>query len=96
MNCPACQHDNPQGSRFCLECGSAFGLRCPSCDAELPATARFCNECGAATDAPAAKASPAERAAPDPRAYTPKHQAYCTERGADAEAARLGAKLAAL
>jgi len=47
MQCPQCQHQNPDGSKFCLECGPAFGARCAQCAAELPARATFCNECGA-------------------------------------------------
>ncbi len=48
MRCPACQHDNPDRARFCLECGASFSMRCLSCNAELPSKARFCLECGAA------------------------------------------------
>ncbi len=77
MPCPSCGHANPEGSRFCLECGHGLGLACASCGAELPPDARFCNQCGtaaspaapvAADDAPTAR----ERT---PREYTPKHLA---------------------
>ena len=31
MNCAACQHENPDGSAFCEECGARFERRCPAC-----------------------------------------------------------------
>jgi class 3 adenylate cyclase len=79
MNCPACAHQNPSDSRFCLECGASLAVRCGSCDAELPAGAKFCNQCGTATapmpaTSSGAVAAPAEPAR-DPRAYTPAHLA---------------------
>ena len=48
MQCPKCQHDNPSGAKFCLECGTALARRCPSCQAELTPAMKFCGECGAA------------------------------------------------
>ncbi len=70
MICPACQHENPAGSRFCFECGAGLATPCAQCGAELPAAVRFCNQCDASTS----------EAAPDrpdraPREYTPKHLA---------------------
>jgi class 3 adenylate cyclase/tetratricopeptide (TPR) repeat protein len=77
MRCRACQGENPEGARFCNQCGEALRAGCPSCGAENPPRARFCNECGAALGgAPAAR--PAESPAPrerDPRDYTPGHLA---------------------
>src|SRR5262249_3628050 len=70
VNCPSCNHSNPGGSRFCLECGSSFVLRCAHCSTELPPSAKFCNTCGQ----PIARGGPAS-ARPDPRSYTPKHLA---------------------
>jgi class 3 adenylate cyclase/tetratricopeptide (TPR) repeat protein len=69
MNCTACGHESPPGSKFCLECGRAFAARCAQCGADLPPTAKFCNECGQRT---AAQATPPER---EPASYTPKHLA---------------------
>ena len=47
MQCPKCQHDNPSGAKFCLECGTALARRCPHCQADLASSAKFCGECGA-------------------------------------------------
>ena len=46
MKCPNCQFENPQGSKFCLECGIKMELKCPNCGQALPDEAKFCNECG--------------------------------------------------
>lgn len=46
MKCPDCQSENPENSRFCLECGQRMELRCLECGTVLPLGAKFCNECG--------------------------------------------------
>jgi class 3 adenylate cyclase/tetratricopeptide (TPR) repeat protein len=46
VNCPNCQHANPDGAKFCLNCGQALALTCPRCGAGLPAGSRFCSNCG--------------------------------------------------
>src|SRR4030095_10131692 len=61
--CSACEHHNPFGSRFCLECGTPLGPRCPRCGADLPPAARFCHSCGAWA------------LAAGPRSYTPRYRA---------------------
>ena len=70
--CPSCRHDNPPGSRFCLDCGHRLASACPSCGAELPGGSKFCNQCGA-TVAGQPGALPPRFGSPD--AYTPKHLA---------------------
>jgi hypothetical protein len=49
--CSNCGHKNPDGVKFCQECGSplaeAGSKHCTSCGAELAAGTRFCGECGA-------------------------------------------------
>lgn len=58
--CSQCGHENPEGTKFCQECGGKLGVSktgCPSCGAENPAGVKFCQECGtklAAAAAPAA------------------------------------------
>ncbi len=46
MKCPKCRSENPEGSKFCLECGKKMELECPNCGNSLPTKAKFCNECG--------------------------------------------------
>ena len=46
MQCPECQFENPEGSKFCLGCGKELEQKCPQCEKELPAGAKFCNACG--------------------------------------------------
>jgi class 3 adenylate cyclase len=72
VRCSTCQHDNPDGSKFCLQCGAGLGVRCGGCGVELPSGARFCNQCGARLAAAPAAAAARVRS---PRDYTPKHLA---------------------
>ncbi|MBQ9953826.1 MAG: zinc ribbon domain-containing protein [Eggerthellaceae bacterium] len=49
--CPSCGWDNPEGTKFCQECGSPVGKAaasfCSSCGVELASGTRFCGSCGA-------------------------------------------------
>jgi predicted ATPase/class 3 adenylate cyclase len=45
--CPNCGAENPEGKRFCGDCGNALALRCSACDALNPPGKRFCGDCGA-------------------------------------------------
>src|SRR5262245_22679146 len=69
MECPRCQHENPQGARFCEECATPLARTCSSCGIILSATAKFCHACahpiavGAGTPARSLDS------------YTPKHLA---------------------
>ncbi|MGD2164144.1 MAG: adenylate/guanylate cyclase domain-containing protein [Anaerolineae bacterium] len=47
MECPECATDNPEGGKFCLDCGARLALSCPQCETSLPPRAKFCLECGA-------------------------------------------------
>ena len=50
--CSQCGHENPEGTKFCQECGSRLqaeeptSVFCPSCGKENPAGTRFCGDCG--------------------------------------------------
>jgi predicted ATPase/class 3 adenylate cyclase/regulation of enolase protein 1 (concanavalin A-like superfamily)/ribosomal protein L40E len=46
MKCPKCNNDNPDGAKFCMECGENLENLCPKCGAKLPPEAKFCLECG--------------------------------------------------
>jgi len=71
VKCPGCQHENPTGSSFCLECGARLGLTCASCGADLPARSKFCNKCGT----PVATEPAIQPRFTSPESYTPKHLA---------------------
>jgi len=69
MQCPKCQHENPEGSKFCLECGTKIEVKCPHCGKVLPKEAKFCNECGEDLKEP--KEAPLVDFE-QPQSYTPK------------------------
>src|SRR5215467_4039699 len=48
MTCPRCQADNPDGTRFCGQCGTALVVACAACGAANPPAHKFCGQCGAA------------------------------------------------
>jgi class 3 adenylate cyclase/tetratricopeptide (TPR) repeat protein len=58
MRCPRCATENPEGQRFCGNCGSALAAMCPSCGSTNPPGQRFCGSCGTQL-APASDARPA-------------------------------------
>ncbi len=68
MTCPSCRSDQPEGARFCNQCGTALQPVCAACGTELPPGSRFCNSCGTPTDgrpaAPAPTAGASRAAAP--------------------------------
>ncbi|MFH1243260.1 MAG: adenylate/guanylate cyclase domain-containing protein [Pseudomonadota bacterium] len=46
MKCLKCQFDNPEGMKFCGECGAKLEKICPDCNFSNPANFKFCGECG--------------------------------------------------
>ena len=45
--CPDCNHMNPEGVKFCQECGAKLGAgSCAGCGSPLTPGTRFCGECG--------------------------------------------------
>jgi class 3 adenylate cyclase/predicted ATPase len=48
MRCASCGGGNPEGAKFCEECGTPFVRICPSCGQQARPTAKFCPECGTA------------------------------------------------
>ena len=69
MTCPRCQTNNPEGTRFCGQCGTALVVVCSACRAANPPAHKFCGQCGKALAASSATRFHA------PAAYTPKHLA---------------------
>lgn len=66
MRCPHCDFDNPEGMKFCGECGSALKNRCLQCGFENPPRFKFCGECGSPLTAPKPSEPVAETPAPPP------------------------------
>src|SRR5215468_11190918 len=48
MECPSCGAVNPDGKKFCGDCGTPLPTRCATCGAENPPGKKFCGDCGAA------------------------------------------------
>ena len=48
MRCSSCGSNNPDGKRFCADCGSELNEPCPKCGSENPIGKKFCGDCGAA------------------------------------------------
>ncbi|HZB02322.1 MAG TPA: adenylate/guanylate cyclase domain-containing protein [Actinomycetota bacterium] len=46
MACPKCGSENPEGQRFCGNCGAALAAICASCGSSNPPGQRFCGSCG--------------------------------------------------
>ncbi len=61
MQCANCPHNNPEGARFCAQCGANLGFACRSCGAAVVAGQKFCSGCGQ----PLAAAEPGARPAAD-------------------------------
>jgi class 3 adenylate cyclase/tetratricopeptide (TPR) repeat protein len=77
MHCPSCGFENPEGLKFCNECGTPLLARCAQCGFANQPQAKFCGECGAALSSPV-RASTTPPLAPRPHiplTYTPGHLA---------------------
>jgi class 3 adenylate cyclase/tetratricopeptide (TPR) repeat protein len=46
MQCPKCQFQNPDGLKFCNDCGQKLTIVCPSCQSVNQPGSKFCGECG--------------------------------------------------
>ncbi|MFW6052706.1 MAG: adenylate/guanylate cyclase domain-containing protein, partial [Desulfosalsimonas sp.] len=68
MKCPRCSFENPDGAKFCVECGSRQTAACPKCGHSNSPGFKFCSECGQTLDEPA---KPPNSSAP--RSDTPNH-----------------------
>jgi class 3 adenylate cyclase/tetratricopeptide (TPR) repeat protein len=61
MRCFKCGSDNPQGLKFCNQCGAAFKALCSKCGFENVPGSRFCGECGASLNSAETTSTSAER-----------------------------------
>lgn len=46
MICSACQSTNPEGAKFCNNCGTRLPVGCPNCGHANQPGSKFCNNCG--------------------------------------------------
>ncbi len=46
MVCPNCGNDNPEGAKFCNECGNPLSVSCLNCGHQNQPGSKFCSECG--------------------------------------------------
>jgi class 3 adenylate cyclase/tetratricopeptide (TPR) repeat protein len=77
MRCPSCGFENPEGLKFCNDCGAPLRMPCAQCGFANQPQAKFCGECGAAL-LPQAKVSSSPSVTPrppTPLSYTPTHLA---------------------
>ena len=75
MPCPRCQTVNPEGAKFCQNCGQALQRKCPNCGTMNAPEAKFCMNCGwnlAPTASPVAPAAPPTRPVDRFQQYIPK------------------------
>jgi hypothetical protein len=68
MQCPSCGFANPEGMKFCGECGIALQNLCPQCGFENPLQFKFCGECGTSLTQQIPDTVPTPSLA-----YTPQH-----------------------
>jgi len=88
-SCRFCAHANPEGAKFCNDCGSPLHLKpCPHCEAITDVSAADCHQCGAPFVAGAVAEASAESgqrsiaddatgAAPEIRPHIPESLAAC-------------------
>src|SRR5712691_11708301 len=70
MRCGSCDFENPEGLKFCNECGTALRRRCTQCGFTNAPQAKFCGECGTTLSPQSSVPS-----AHPPVSYTPSHLA---------------------
>jgi class 3 adenylate cyclase/tetratricopeptide (TPR) repeat protein len=77
MHCPSCGFENPEGLKFCNECGAPLRMPCAQCGFANQPQAKFCGECGDAllSQARASTPLPLARRSHAPLSYTPGHLA---------------------
>jgi class 3 adenylate cyclase/tetratricopeptide (TPR) repeat protein len=71
MLCSKCGAENPDGKKFCGDCGAALENRCTQCGADNPTGKRFCGDCGAALPAPSTRTQSSSPARPTAEVHAP-------------------------
>jgi class 3 adenylate cyclase len=71
MHCSMCGAENPEGKKFCGDCGAALENHCPQCGAENPTGKRFCGDCGAALEANVTRTQSSSPALPTAEGRSP-------------------------
>jgi len=61
-----CGAENPDGLKFCNECGAPLKRRSGKCGFENAPTAKFCGECAASLSAPIGGPEPSQKSASAP------------------------------
>jgi len=77
MQCSSCGFENPEGLKFCTECGTSFKRRCGQCGFANAPQAKFCGECGTPLTGQSStpRLSSQTPSPTPPLHYTPKHLA---------------------
>ena len=77
MHCPSCGFANPEGMKFCGQCGTPLRPTCLNCGFVSPPGFAFCGQCGTALawQTPASAPPPLAPRSQVPRRYTPSHLA---------------------
>ena len=77
MRCPSCGFDNPEGLKFCGECGTPVTAPCPRCGFANPPGFKYCGDCGASLVPASRPSGPASLTAQPqpPSRYTPAYLA---------------------
>src|SRR5512133_1446839 len=72
MRCASCGSDNPEGTKFCGECGVPIQPCCPQCGfANLPLT-KFCRQCGTSLKAQPSGSAPRDQSVEHAVPVTPR------------------------
>src|SRR6266852_4511553 len=87
MRCGSCGFENPEGAKFCIECGGAVKHACPGCGFDNLPQAKFCADCGTtlgAAGTPSPAKSRPRKGAQRPRRATQSARPPATARSRSA------------
>jgi class 3 adenylate cyclase/tetratricopeptide (TPR) repeat protein len=92
MRCSSCASENPEGSKFCIECAAPLCKRCTSCGVENLPEAKFCAQCGKSLTAQAGPKATESAVLPDSGREAERRQLtvmFCDPVGSTALSAQL-------